>query len=146
MALQKKLLVKRILLGCLVLLSTTAFAKEAAKQPKETPKETKEKEKDLIRYTGREVRDPTANPLLSFPTPATKETKVEEVVRLPSLQIQGIIWGGGNPQAIIDEQVVAKGDMIAGGVEILDISKSGIKVIYRGKIFMLLPKGVVEER
>ena len=30
--------------------------------------------------------------------------------------------------------------------EILDISKGGIKVIYRGKIFTLLPKGVVEER
>ena len=138
MVLQKKLLAKRILLGCLVLLSTTAFAKGAAKEPKEI------KEKNLIRYTGRENRDPTANPLLTLQNPNQKP--IEEVVRLPSLQIQGIIWGGSSPQAIINEQVVSKGDVIAGGVEILDISKGGIKVIYRGKIFTLLPKGVVEER
>lgn len=137
MVLQKNL-VQQILLGAL-LLSLPAFAKETAKEAKEKTL----KEKNLIRYIGREHRDPTANPLLSLPSP---KTKLEEVVRLPSLQIQGIIWGGSSPQAIINEQVVAKGDVIAGGVEILDISKGGIKVIYRSKIFTLLPKGAVEEK
>ena len=113
-----------------------AFAKETV--PKEVVKE-----KGPVPYLGREYRDPTLNPLLS--RPAQEETAVKEVVTLPSISIQGIIWGGSAPSAIIDGQVVRKGDTLSEGIQVLDISGAGIKVLYRGKIFTILPQGVVEE-
>ena len=102
------------------------------------------KEKGPVPYLGREYRDPTLNPLLVKPIEEKTEA-VKEVVALPSLTVQGVIWGGGSPSAIIDGEVVRKGDTLPGGVAILDISGAGIKVLYRGKIFTILPQGVVEE-
>ena len=104
------------------------------------------KEKDPILYRGREYRDPTVNPLLSKPVVQEEQEKVREFVTLPSLTIQGIVWGGNFPRAIIDRQVVTKGDVLPEGIEILDISEKGIKMLYRGKIFNVLSKGVVEEK
>lgn len=119
-----------VLLGGIILSTfmTTAFAKE------KTP----------ILYTGRAHRDPTLNPLLGKSV-SQKTHAAPELVRLPYLTIQGVIWGGGTPQAIVDNRVVVKGDILPGGIEILDISGTGIKVLYRGKIFTLLPQGAVEE-
>ncbi|MFH1858062.1 MAG: hypothetical protein ABH845_04080 [Candidatus Omnitrophota bacterium] len=102
------------------------------------------KETSATSYTGREYRDPTRSPL--FVKPASEEAKpTVDIVRLPLLSIQGIIWGGDSPRAIIDGQVVAKGEILPEGVEILDISNAGIKVLYRGKIFTLNPPGRAEE-
>ena len=102
------------------------------------------KEKGPVFYRGREYRDPTVNPLLSKPT-QEEQHKVQEFVTLPPLTIQGVFWGGDSPRAIINEQVVRKGDTLPDGIEILDISGSGIKVLYREKIFTILPQGVVKE-
>ena len=119
---------ERFFLGGLILLTTTAFVKE----------------KEAIVYTGRDHRDPTISPLLIKPSVKTEEPVVQEVIIPPSLTIQGIIWGGNIPRAIVNGQVVAKGDSLPEGVEILDISKGFVKVIYHGKIFTLHPKGASE--
>lgn len=103
------------------------------------------KESPPTLYTGRDYRDPTTNPLLTRPV-QEKPRVVQEVIHPPSLRVQGVIWGGDAPKAIVDETVVTKGDILPSGVEILEISGTGIKVLYRGKIFLLLPNGAVEER
>ena len=51
---------------------------------------------------------------------------------LPVLNIQGLVWGGRFPQAIINGTVVMVGDTIA-GTRIIDISKEGIVVFYNNQ-------------
>ena len=125
-----------VLFGGILFLMPAAFAKGV------TVKEVKAKRP--VPYLGRDYRDPTLNPLLSKPA-QEETTAVKEVVTLPPISIQGVVWGGSSPNAIIDGRVVRKGDTLPEGVEILDISGAGIKVLYRGKIFTILPQGVVEE-
>jgi len=62
----------------------------------------------------------------------------EQVAPLPSFAVQGLIWGGSLPQAVIDDQVVKVGDVIQ-DAEIVEISKEGIKVLYNKKIHKLAP-------
>jgi hypothetical protein len=55
---------------------------------------------------------------------------------LPSFAVQGLLWGGSLPQAVIDNQVVKVGDVIQ-DAEIVEISKDGVKVLYNKKIYKL---------
>ena len=132
------------------LLGTTLGEVPSAFAKKELLSKSKKVEKVFISrgpspYLGREHRDPTLNPLLS--RTVQKESKAPvEVVKLPDLTVQGVIWGKDAAKAIIEKRVVAKGDILPEGIEILDISGAGIKVLYKGKIFTVLPQGVVEER
>jgi len=48
---------------------------------------------------------------------------------LPALQIQGLVWGGSFPQAIINNKVVKVGDRID-EVQIIDITDTGITVLF----------------
>lgn len=50
----------------------------------------------------------------------------------PSLTIQGIIWGGVFPQAIINNKVVKVGDTLE-GARIIGINKDGIRVLFEGR-------------
>ncbi|MFA5116291.1 MAG: hypothetical protein WC486_03315 [Candidatus Omnitrophota bacterium] len=62
----------------------------------------------------------------------------QQAAPLPSFTVQGLIWGGSLPQAVIDDQVVKVGDVIQ-DAEIVEISKEGIKVLYNKKIHKLAP-------
>jgi hypothetical protein len=60
-----------------------------------------------------------------------------DVTSLPAdFTLQGIIWGGRLNQAVIKNKVVKVGDKL-GDVSILDISKSGVSVFYKGRKFEL---------
>lgn len=50
---------------------------------------------------------------------------------LPSLTVQGIIWGSSMPCAIINNEVVKQGDSIE-EVELIKIEKESIEVLYQG--------------
>lgn len=50
----------------------------------------------------------------------------------PSLAVQGIIWGGIFPQAIINNKVVKAGDTLE-GVRIIGINKDGVRVLFEGR-------------
>lgn len=50
---------------------------------------------------------------------------------LPSLTVQGIIWGGSVPCAIINNKVVKQGDSIK-EVKLIKIEKERIEVLYQG--------------
>jgi hypothetical protein len=50
---------------------------------------------------------------------------------LPELKVQGVIWGGNFPQAIVNNKVLKVGDTVE-GVEIKSIDKKGITVLFEG--------------
>jgi len=60
----------------------------------------------------------------------------QEEVRLPDMIIQGIIWGGKAPLAIINNKVYKMGDSID-EAKIINIEKEGVEVILKGKSFVL---------
>lgn len=71
---------------------------------------------------------------------STKSVKREEgELKPPELTIQGLVWGKINPQAIVNDTVVSIGDTLQ-DAKILDISKEGIKVLFKGVIFLIKPQ------
>ena len=85
-------------------------------------------------YKAELLRDPFLNPF------AKKESvlreKTGELKAPPVLTVQGVIWGGLFPQAIINNRVVKEGDNID-GVLISKISQEGITASYGGVPFDL---------
>ena len=64
-----------------------------------------------------------------------------EPVAPPELSVQGMVWGKVQPQAIIDNRVMTVGDTIK-DAKIVDISKEGVRVLYKGDIFLIKPEAV----
>jgi len=65
------------------------------------------------------------------------EPEVEfEPQPLPLLEVQGMVWGGTLPQAIINNKVVKIGDVIE-GVRIAAIDKNGITVFFQNQPHIL---------
>lgn len=62
---------------------------------------------------------------------------VKTEIVLPKMSLEGFTWGY-EPRAIINTQVVKKGDKIL-GAEVLEIKKEGVILIYQGKVFTLRP-------
>lgn len=61
---------------------------------------------------------------------------VEAETPIPSLRLEGIVWGGLFPQAIINGSIVKEGDKIS-DAEVVKIEKNEIKLSYQGSIFFL---------
>ena len=90
-------------------------------------------------YDAERLKDP-------FMPPQTKENKeplpesvlkpkAPEVVP-PALIIQGIIWGGSSPQAILNQKIVKIGDTLE-GARIIDIKKEGVTIDFQDQLFSL---------
>ena len=102
-------------------------------------------EKPGTKYTSDGLRDPflpyTAQKE-SLVAPQQEGAQEQEVVKPPSLIVEGIIWGSNLPQAIINNKVLKVGDIIEES-RILKIDKSGITISFKNKIFKLdSPSGV----
>lgn len=69
------------------------------------------------------------------------ETKaVEEVIEeeFPPMALQGVVWGGDFPQAIIDGEVYKVGDNIKGlNAKIFKIEKNIVFIFYGERIYKL---------
>ncbi|MEA3328218.1 MAG: hypothetical protein U9Q08_00535 [Candidatus Omnitrophota bacterium] len=92
-----------------------------------------------VEYTGRDYRDPLKMPVeLAIPVEVSEEKG--QPAALPIFEIQGMIWGGIRPQAIINNGVFEQGDIIQ-EAEIIEIDKQGITFLYRGKKFIIRPAG-----
>ncbi|MFA4984100.1 MAG: hypothetical protein WC559_02150 [Candidatus Omnitrophota bacterium] len=78
------------------------------------------------------------DPFIDFQAEEKKEEtrKTEKLKPLPSLVVQGMIWGGNLPQAIINNKVLTIGDAID-GVKIKSIDKEGISVIFENQLYKL---------
>jgi type II secretory pathway component PulC len=54
----------------------------------------------------------------------------------PDLKVQGIIWGGRLPQAIINNKVLKVGDTVQ-NAKVINIGKDGVTVLFGGRNFTL---------
>ena len=61
---------------------------------------------------------------------------VEPEKPLPLLKVQGVIWGGSFPQAIVNDKVVKIGDTVD-GVRILSIDKENIVVFFEERKYKI---------
>lgn len=97
-----------------------------------------------IEYKAQDFKDPF------WPPKKEKEEEKEEkmpkeeavAVPLPNLIIQGLVWGSGLPQVIINNEVLKIGDTIE-GVRIIDIDKDGITVFFGNREYNLLSPATV---
>ncbi len=64
---------------------------------------------------------------------AVESTGLPDEMPVLSLTVQGIIWGGKFPQAIVNNKVVKVGDTIEGGSRVLSIDRNRIIVFFAGR-------------
>ncbi len=88
-------------------------------------------QRPIVEYQAERLKDP-------FQSALTGE-KVGEVqkeggasAQPPDLRVQGIVWGGNAPQAIVNDKVVNAGDNI-GEAKIIKIDKEGVLVSSGGR-------------
>lgn len=89
-----------------------------------------------VKYTAEGLRDPFESYLIKEKAVGIKEKGAAVGQVLPSLVVQGIIWGGSFPQAIINDKVVKIGDEVE-RARILEISKEGVVVLYDNRRYDL---------
>jgi len=53
-----------------------------------------------------------------------------------NLKLNGMVWGGPKPQAIINDRIVSEGDIIE-SKKIESITKMGVRIRYKGRVFFL---------
>jgi hypothetical protein len=115
------------LAGIILFMLEPLFAQEQKPQTEGQAKITRPQ----IQYTADGLRDPFAG---YGEGQALAQVSPEGKARpLPSLVIQGTVWGGPIAQAIINNKVLKVGDKIE-GVEIIDINKEGVTVLFDNQI------------
>ncbi len=101
---------------------------------------------DTVSYNAASSRDPMTS-LLPKPEPAAMSAAggpggmAEQAApplppRPPEVNVEGVIWGGSRPQALIGGKLYEIGDMI-GGARIVAIDHSGIQISFAGSTFSL---------
>lgn len=109
-----------------------------ARKKKEKPQK---KEKKEIKYIGLDAkRNPFIVPkvvikILNRPQDIAL-TKEDKAVKLPKVDLQGIVWAKGMPQAIVNDRVIKIGDYI-GDFEVKEITREGIKLFLKGKDYFV---------
>lgn len=117
------------------------FADRTLRQIEEIDKATKTQSVQSIKrpslfYTSGSLRDPFQENIREEQESEFKSTANEAPQLPPNLAVQGIIWGGKIPQAIINNSVVKVGDTVL-GVKILEITKDGVIVFFNNTNFTL---------
>ena len=90
-------------------------------------------EANKIEYKSEGLRDPFQEEKIEINEQPQEQIEAKP---LPALQIQGIVWGGSFPQAIINNKVARVGDTIE-GVRITDINKNGVIVFFENRQYNL---------
>lgn len=106
-------------------------------------------ERPQIKYKSSLLRDPFSTYLVKelkteVSSPVGKELLATPGIDLDSLKVQGIVWGGEMPQAIINNEVLSVGDVI-NGAKIISIDKKGINFDSSGEVVSLSVPGVNSE-
>ena len=55
--------------------------------------------------------------------------------KLPKIDIQGLVWSKDQPQVIINGRVYGLGDKIADEIDIVNINRESIGLVYKGTLF-----------
>jgi len=61
---------------------------------------------------------------------------------IPSINIQGIVWGGDSSFVFINDKIYRKGDMVS-DAQILDIDKKGAYFLYNGRRILVKLKNKI---
>jgi predicted HAD superfamily phosphohydrolase len=99
-----------------------------------------------------ETQQPPAAPIIVRPSVEYKAEKLKDPfqgraeegemasdaisVGPPALSIQGLVWGGVLPEAIINNKIVKVGDTIE-NARIIDINKEGVTIFFNGQQYTL---------
>ena len=94
-------------------------------------------------YTASDLRDPMKS-LLPEPSqavaaqpahtmPMAKATPAQPAVAPPAVKIQGVVWGGPQPQVIINNRIYGLNDFIDKNTRIIAIERPGITIAYGGQ-------------
>lgn len=114
----------------------------------------------VIEYSSGDLRDPFSD-LLQLAIEKEQKEKEGQYIEAPQentdlqrpilslkkFKVQGVIWGGKLPQAIINNKILGVGDSID-GAEIVSIEKKGITLNFAGRMANLATPGnapVLEE-
>ncbi len=96
-----------------------------------------------VRYKAQDLRDPLQS-LLPEPEPQKAQGGYKDRVAQagppspPVLHVQGLLWGGSKPKAIIDGEVYDVGDVVK-GAKIVAIVQGGVTVEHEGKSLFYAP-------
>jgi len=71
--------------------------------------------------------------------PPPPEPVIQEPVVLPEWELQGIFWGGAQPQALINRKILSVGDKIE-EAEVVSITKERVVLSFHGQEVILEPK------
>jgi hypothetical protein len=126
----------------LLVVSVTAVAAEepARRSPDAAPPSR------AIEYSAEALRDPLKSLLPPPPPQAAQAVKPVEVpVTAPDASLQGMLWGGGQPRAIINGEVYRVGDSVVGS-KIVSIDHQGVTVDISGHRFVLTPSSAAPRR
>jgi hypothetical protein len=100
-------------------------------------------ERPAVEYKAGDLRDPFQETIVKGAilkeeklAEQKKEIAVEKEITPPTLTVQGLVWGGNFPQAIINNKVVRIGDTIE-GAKVISIDKEGINLIFEGMQIVL---------
>lgn len=127
-----------VALGMIFGLSSVSLADEAH-DASATSVPTEAGTPSRVQYTADSFRDPLISLLPSESSTASQPKPVPTSplgIHPPALTIQGFIWGGPRPQAVIDGDVYDVGETV-GGARIVAIDQQGVTVDVQGSIFQL---------
>lgn len=92
-------------------------------------------ERPQLQYTSGSQRDPFKTLIVKDEKAGTVQVAPGVEEKAPPMTVQGIIWGGAFPVAIINDEMVKVGDTTKDGAEITSIAKEGIGFLYKDKNF-----------
>lgn len=98
-------------------------------------------------YTAESFRDPFISLLPAEPARPTglaSAAKSAPVTQPPPVVVQGLIWGGAQPQAVIDGETFKVGDTVK-GARITAIDRRGVTIELEGETFQLTTAGPQQE-
>lgn len=138
-------------LGCnlmlaVIILSVSVFLAEDVFAQNQPAKPKKDSKNDSLRPKVEFVATVSRSPFYNYLKGEMQNVvKVEEerVVAAPNLNIQGLIWGGRLPVAIIENSVLKVGDVI-NGYKVDKIDKNGVVLSASGTSFRIGPPSLTQ--
>jgi len=108
---------------------------EAEKQEKDTQSEFTIT-RPTVEYKADDLEDPFKEPFSTSKPAGTDTFSNPMETSLPNFTVQGLIWGGDFPQAIINNKVLKVGDTIE-DARIVSIDKAGVSLFYNERQYHL---------
>ena len=130
-----------LIFGLIFDTSLVFAAKSKQKKDEIVKKKPVKRKRHEIKYTGiTQKRNPFSPPkeivkMMEMAEEDTGFAKIESV-KMPKVEVQGIIWSKTMPQVIVNGAVMNTGEYIQ-DFQIKEITRKGIVLFYKGKDYLL---------